>query len=118
VWARVVECMLGLWLVLSPFILRHGMDDTLFWTVDLAAGTAVVAVALGSFKGALSRLHLVHLLTGTVLFALGWILGGRHPEPAHQNWVIFALLLMMIAVIPSHAHDPPRKWMEFHEEKE
>lgn len=116
-WARVVEIMLGLWLVVSPFVLRHDMDETLPWAVDLTAGTVVVVLALGSFHARLRRLHLLELLVAASLLAFGWLGGGLDPEPAHRNWVVLALLLAMVAVVPSHAHDPPRAWQRYYEEK-
>jgi len=116
-WARVVEAMLGLWLLLSPFVLGHGGDSTLEWAVDLTAGTAVVVVALGSFHARLRRLHLLHLPVAGGLLVLGWLRGGPDPDAACQNWVVLALLLAMIAIVPSRAHDPPSAWQRFYAEK-
>lgn len=113
-WARVVEMMLGLWLLASPFVFRHGMEDALLWTVDLAAGTAVVAVALGSFHRRLPRLHLLHLVTCAALLGLGWVGGGADPLAAHRNWIVLSLLLLMVAVVPSRAHEPPRAWLRWY----
>jgi hypothetical protein len=116
-WARVVETMLGLWLLLSPFIFHHPLDATSWWVVDLAAGTFVIAVAVGSFHPKLPRLHLVHLVTCATLLAIGWVAGGADPAAAHRNWIVLSLLLLMIAIVPSRSHEPPRAWRRYYEEE-
>lgn len=49
-----------------------------------------------------------------------WIIGvafaaPNPPPPAmYQNFVVVGLLLLMIAVLPSRASEPPRGWREFY----
>jgi hypothetical protein len=112
-WARVVEIMLGCWLVISPFVFRHGPDESLLWANDLACGSLVAAISLAAFHPRLGR---IHLLNGAVAFWLvgcGFLGAPPPPPPALQNWVGVGLLLAMLAILPSRATLPPRAWLEF-----
>jgi hypothetical protein len=110
-WARVVEMMLGCWLIVSPWIFRHPTYETALWWIDIASGSLVVIFALFSFWERTYRAHL-----GTVLLALALGLFGRFAMPpehvAAQNHVTVALLLLMLAIIPTEASRPPLKWRE------
>lgn len=48
-WSRVVEAMLGCWLLVSPFVFRHPFSEPQLWIVDLIAGLAVITCGLLSY---------------------------------------------------------------------
>ncbi len=113
-WARVVEFMLACWLALSPFIFRHEPGETLLWANDFACAVVIGTLALLSFWRRARAAHLGHIAVAFWLIALAWFAGGRPPAPAHQNYVVFALLLLLIAVVPSRASVPTEEWREFY----
>lgn len=109
-WARVAELMIGIWLTLSPFILRHTESLEHFVVIDVAAGSAVVILSLLSFWDRTARAHLVTaaLALGLGLFAyFGW---DRPGPPAAQNEITVAMLLLLLAIIPNEATRPPKPW--------
>ena len=108
-WARVVEVMLGLWLVISPFIFGHAATDRTLWINDLGCGFLIVTLALLSFWCPLRYAHLGIGVVGLWLIVFGF--QSLHPAPpASQNHILMGLLLMMFAIIPNDADLPPRSW--------
>ena len=109
-WPRVVEFMLGCWLVLSPFIFRHDFSETLLWKNDIYSGTLVIVYSLASFARRYRHAHFGTALVAIWLIGFGYLTAG-HPAPAaQQNEFSIGLLLLMFAIIPNEATLPPRSW--------
>jgi hypothetical protein len=109
-WARVSEMMLGFWLCISPFVFRGTASVDRFVALDLATGAAVVVLSLASFW---RRARLAHLATAALALWLGlqaYFTWERPGPPAAQNEIIVAMLLLILAIIPNDASDPPRPW--------
>jgi hypothetical protein len=107
-WPRVVELMLGCWLLLSPFVFRHDPQALwLCWTA-LVSGAAVVACSLLSFCRPLRHAHWATLGIALALIGSAWAAGSA--APALQNQVAVGLLLAMFAILPTEANTPPRGW--------
>lgn len=109
-WARVVEFMLGCWLAISPFVFKHGDGETAMWLTDWIAAALVIACALLSYWRPTRHAHF-----GTLLVAVGLVLMGRFSDssplsPALQNEITTGLLLVMFAIIPNEASQPPEAW--------
>ena len=109
-WPRVAELMLGLWLMLSPFVFRGTESVEAFAAIDMAAGACVVLLSLLSFW---PRAEWAHL--GTALLALGlgtyaYLAWERPGPPAAQNEIFVALLLLLLAIVPNEASRPPKPW--------
>jgi peptidoglycan/LPS O-acetylase OafA/YrhL len=118
-WPRIVEVMLGCWLVVSPFIFRHPAEATFLWANDFAAGAVVIAIALTACWPSAEKLRLLNLLTALYLALVAYLVGGTPPPPApYQNYMTLALLLLILAVIPTRATLPPRAWQEFYEKQQ
>lgn len=117
-WARLFEFMLALWLSVSPFIFRHGPDETFLWANDLTCATIIAVLSLSSFKPRIEKIHLVNIAVGFWLIGVGAFRAEPPPPPAMQNQVVVGLLLLMFAVIPSRSDDPPRAWQQFYENRE
>lgn len=116
-WARVVEFMLACWLALSPFILHYPSDHYL-WASDLTCASLIALFSLLSFYGPLRKIHLLNLGVALWLWSLGY---QNYPElalPPQENSVTVGLLLLMLAIIPTHSHLPPRPWRKFLEEEQ
>lgn len=114
-WSRVVEAMLGCWLLVSPFVFRHPFSEPQLWIVDLIAGLAVITCGLLSYIPSLRWAHLITLLTaagllGFAVFDSGvvvdWGIDG-FADAALQNHVVLGLLLLMLGIIPNQASQPP-----------
>jgi hypothetical protein len=109
-WARVVEFMLGCWLAISPFIFRHPADEWGLWVVDWGAACLVMAFALLSYWPPLKRMHLATAVLSIGLIAVGRFFFGEHPPAGAQNQIMIGLLLLMFALVPSHASSRPEAW--------
>ena len=75
-FGRIVEVMLGCWLVLSPFVFRHPDARVEWWANDLACGTAAIVLAFLSYWRPLRYAHVVTLLVGAWLAAhaaVAWV---------------------------------------------
>ena len=114
-WARIIELMLACWLALSPFVFRHGRDDTRLWLTDFVAASTVALLSLLSFRPALQRAHLLNILVALCLIASGALPAGSHSPAGYQNHVVLGLLLLMFAVVPSRSGDPPAAWQAFYQ---
>ena len=109
-WPRTAEVMLGVWLILSPFIFRStAFVEHFVWT-DLVAGSAVVLFSLLSFW---RRTEWAHFLTAALALGLGLLayFGWQRPgPPAAQNEITVAMILLLLAIVPNEATQPPRVW--------
>ena len=110
-WARVVEFMIGCWLAMSPFIFGHTADDILFWTVDLVAAMLVMTLALISYWPPLRHAHLAVGLVALALILVGRFGIAPPIPPAGQNYILVGLLLLMFALVPNNASQPPKAWL-------
>lgn len=111
-WSRVVEIMLGHWLLISPFIFRHPVQETAWWINDMACGVTVIVLGLLSFWRPTRNAHLLMLPIGCWLILVGFLWSAHPAPPALQNDVLLGLLLLMFAIIPNQASLPPEGWRE------
>ncbi len=109
-WSRVVEVMLGCWLMISPFVFHHPSSATALWTNDLSCGAAVAAFALLSYVRQTHHAHLLSIIVAVWLIAFAYWQGFGSASPASQNHAIIGLLLGMFAVIPNNAGLPAAEW--------
>ena len=109
-WARVIEAMLGVWLIISPFVFRHPSDATALWTSDLVSGSAVITLALLSYWEPTRHAHVLLLVVATWLIGFGRFWSATPLPPGQQNDIVIGLLLLMFAIIPNQATLPPRAW--------
>jgi hypothetical protein len=109
-----MEFVLGLWLLLSPFVLHHEPTRRLLWIHDFAVGTLVVVLSLACHARALRRAHLWLLAVAVWLMGMGWWQGWQadtiHVDAAYQNWLLVGLLLAMLDIVPSDSSRPPMPW--------
>jgi len=119
-WGRIVEIMLGLWLLLSPFLFGHYPGDRALWISDMTCGFATVLLAMVSFwwLPVLRFLRYAHLLILAVagwLLVFGYIHGGHPAAPGYQNDIFVGLTLLLIAIIPNEASLPPPAWRRYYQ---
>jgi hypothetical protein len=116
-WPRAVEAMLGLWLVLSPFLFGHLEAHPELARSDFAAGGAVFVLACLSAFRRLRRAHLGNLLVGAWLSGYGYLAFPHPAPPGAQNELLVGLTLLLFAIAPSRANEPPVAWRRFLEER-
>ncbi|MFG0334579.1 MAG: hypothetical protein ACF8TS_14580 [Maioricimonas sp. JB049] len=109
-WSRVVEIMLGCWLIISPFIFSHPAEEVAWWINDMACGTAVILFGVLSYWHPMRRSHLVTFAVAAWLIVYAYIRSVETTGAAVQNNVALGLLLMMFAIIPNEASQPPEAW--------
>lgn len=112
-WARVIETMLGCWLALSPFIFRHPVEARGWWLNDLTCAFIVVTLALLSLWPPLRHAHLGLIVVALWLMGFGYFAAPHSLPPALQNDLLTGLVLLMLAIIPNEALQPPAAWREF-----
>jgi hypothetical protein len=89
-WGRIIEILLGLWLILSPFIFGHHAGNPALWTNDLVCGTAVIILAFLSFwpwpvLGFMRYAHLGILGVGGWLTLFGYVASGHLPGGGNDS---------------------------------
>ena len=102
--------MLGVWLLLSPFIYRETPAVANFWRTDVASGSAVIVLSLLSFWRPLRWSHLATGILAVWLIVWAWFAAARPGPPAAQNEIVVGLLLMMLSLVPNEASLPPESW--------
>jgi len=108
-WGRVVEMMTAVWLLLSPFIFRAQDNPWILWGDVLTAG--VIAVLSGlSYTRSLRHAHWLILLVAIGLVVAGRLAASPPATAADQNHIFVGFFLMMIAIIPNQASEPPLCW--------
>jgi hypothetical protein len=109
-WSRVIEILFGAWLCASPFLFGHSASN-LAWSInDMATGACIMVFGLLSFWQPTRRAHLFTLLVAFWLIGFAYYHGFGDAPSASQNQLAVGLMLLMFAVIPNHASDPPRTW--------
>ena len=119
-WARVVEVMLGFWLMISPFLFGHYPVDRVLWVNDLICGSAVVLLAFLSFWffPLFRFLRYAHvLIVGVALWLIGfgYVYGGYPASPGYQNDIVLGLVLLLPAIVPNEASQPPPSWRRYYQ---
>ncbi|MFG0330313.1 MAG: hypothetical protein ACF8PN_10480 [Phycisphaerales bacterium] len=111
-WARVFEIALACWIALSPFIFRYDGVAAGRWIHDFVIATLIMTFSCLSFHRSFRRAYWVNIAIGLWLVGIGYF-GFESPPPAMgQNLFTVGLLLLMFAIIPTDASDPPPKWVE------
>lgn len=111
-WSRVTEFMLACWLAASPFIFHHAEDATLLWISDFASATVVATLALFSYWTPTRHAHLLIIPVALWLVGFGRFGEAAPLSPGLQNNIIVGLLLLMFAIVPNDASQPPRAWFQ------
>ncbi len=117
-WPRIVEVMLGCWLAMSPFILGYPADATFLWWNDFIVAALIISISLVAIRRSTEKMHFANLVLVGYLIAVAFIHSGSPPAEAwFQNYVIVALLLLMMAILPTRSLLPPAAWQRFYEER-
>jgi hypothetical protein len=110
-WARVVEMMLGFWLIMSRFVFPYETGSLL--TNDLVCGFIVIVLAGLSYWPKTFWAHFLLLPVALWLIVYAYTFG--HPAPpTAQNQIVTGLLIAMFAIIPNGADELPDDWKRFY----
>ncbi len=108
-WGRVVEIMTGVWLLLSPFIFGAHHDPAVLWG-DIGTAILIWILAGASYWPPLKHAHWFILLVAAGLVIVGRFSAGMPATAPQQNHIFVGLFLLMIAIIPNEASQPPIAW--------
>jgi hypothetical protein len=111
-WARVVETMLACWLAISPLVFHRGDATATLWCIDLAAAALVAVLALASYWPPTRHAHVAIIAVALALIAAG-MAAPYPPAPSDQNHLAVGLLLLLFAIVPNQAAQPPKAWQTF-----
>jgi hypothetical protein len=111
-WPRIVEIMLGLWLVLGPLIFRLGAGDGALIVNHVLYGAATILVSSIALR--VSFLRVVTIAIGLWLIGFGYLVGGYPSAPGYQNLMIVGALLCALGIIPTDCLEPTQSWREYY----
>ena len=113
-WPRVVEVMLALWLMISPFVFRYAPESKFLWFNDYSCATLIICFSMLSNLERIEKIYLLNLLVAAWLIAVAYAHPEAPPPPPYQNYMLLGLSLLIFGILPSHSSEPPRKWKEFY----
>lgn len=115
-WARIMEFMLAAWLAVSQFIFAYPPGRAFERASDLVCAVLIAGLALASIARPMRHLHLGNLLVGLWLIGVAVFASTDNPPGAmYQNYMVFALTLGMITIVPSRSDTPPDAWLRYYE---
>lgn len=108
-WGRVVEIMTGVWLMVSPFVFRAHDNPYILWG-DLGTALLIWVLAGLSYWQPTRHAHWLILLVAIALILVGRFVTPPPASAAQQNHIFIGFFLLMIAIIPNEASQPPSSW--------
>lgn len=105
-WARVVITVLGIWLMMSPYVFA-GKDQSFSAAFLTWNGLFLIALSLLSVIQKFEKAAILIFIHALWLFYKGRF-GFEHPHPPlAQNLILTGLLVAMFAIIPLQSLQPP-----------
>ncbi len=111
-WPRILEVMLGLWLVLGPLIFRLEAGDLTLTINHLIYGAATVVVSLIAIRARFLRV--VTITIGLWLIGYGYVAGGYPAAPGCLNLIVIGVLLSVLGLIPTDCLQPTESWRQYY----
>lgn len=109
-WPRVMEGMLGCWMLATPLVFRGTTAVGDYTASALGSGAIVIVMALLSFWEPARLARFATLAASLWLAFHGYFAAERPGPPAAQNEIMIGLTLLLLAIIPNEASQPPRAW--------
>ncbi|MER3479444.1 MAG: hypothetical protein C4327_02900 [Meiothermus sp.] len=106
-WQDISNLVLGLWLVLSPWILGYASTSAALWN-GILVGIVVAVLALTHMRGGPLWEEWVSLALGIWLILSPWLLGFSSLSVPTWNAVVVGVLVAILALAatrqkPTHA---------------
>ncbi len=111
-WPRVVEVMLGAWLLVTPFIFRATPEVDAYTASAFAAGAIAAVASLASCWDPLRHARFLTLGVSFWLMLHGYFSAARPGPPAAQNELVVGSILLLFAILPNEINAKPRPWRE------
>ena len=110
-WPRIIELLIGIWLVISAWLFSAAEGEMRMWS-DFSAGLAVILFSVASFWHRSSSAHYLTGIAALWLTCFGYF-GSQDPRPpSAQNEIITGLMLLMFFFLPNDVNAPPASWRE------
>jgi hypothetical protein len=94
-WARIINSLLGLWLMASPAILGFGKTAA---DNDHIAGPVIVSAAVIAIWEATRGMRKLNIVLGAWLLLAPWVLGYEETIPIVNDMVVGALVIAFALV--------------------
>jgi hypothetical protein len=109
-WPRYCELLLGLWLIASGWIIEDPSRSQ-YRAVTITSGVLILVLDILSVSLYQRYAHLLILPVSAALLAFGFLRTAAEAQGT-QNAIVVALLLLMFAILPTEATQPPPSWRE------
>jgi hypothetical protein len=106
-WARVVEIMLGCWLLVTPFVFRDTPGIEAYARIAVIVGALAGAMSLLSFWNPMRFARFGTLILAFSLMIHGYVSAARPGPPTAQNEIVVGLVLLLFAILPNDVNRPP-----------
>lgn len=110
-WARHLEIILGIWLFCARFLLNFGDYNFKVW--DVINPLLVITLAIACYCRKIRKLHLLQIAPAIYFIHQSFTYYTYVLPFGLQNYILVALLLLIVAIIPTEASQPPIKWRDF-----
>lgn len=112
-WPRYAEVICALWLIASGWVLTYP-DPFVYGVVSITAAVAILIFDLMSITMFMRYAYLMILVVAAGLLGFGYFVAPAETQGT-QNLICVALFLLMFAILPTEAMEPPKSWREFQE---
>ena len=115
-WPRYSELICAVWLIVSGWVLTYP-DPFVYRVVSITAAAAVIIFDLMSITLFMRYAYLMILAVAAALLGFSYFVAPPETQGT-QNLICVALFLLMFAILPTEALQPPKSWRDFHERQE
>ncbi len=109
-WPRAVEIVIGLWVLMSPWLLASNSSASTWHLNELICGLAIVLLSASSYLPGFSKAHLAEIPIGLWILISSYFGFAPIDTVQAQSNLLAALFLLNFAIIPSPANLPPYSW--------
>jgi hypothetical protein len=98
VWASWINLLLGLWMIISPFVLRYTVSATAQWN-GVVVGVLIAIAGLSATQSYSSAASWWNVIFGIWLFLSPWILQFGQLQNASTNDMIVGAAVVILGLI-------------------
>lgn len=109
-WPRTTELLLGVWLVVGPWLLDA---PAVLRAHDAVVGLAAACIALLAMRLPTRLVNLWNLVLGAWLVAFPLLWSRAIHSAGAQNELLVGLGLLMFAIIPTRCMQIPAAWQSY-----
>ena len=113
-WPRYAELLCAIWLAVSGWFLEYP-EPFVYGVVSITAAAAVIIFDILSITLFMRYAYLTILVVATGLLGFAYFVAPAETQGT-QNLICVALFLLMFAILPTEALEPPKSWRDLHRE--